>query len=33
VPRGPDRLQRGDRLIVFSTRGAADDVRTFFANG
>jgi trk system potassium uptake protein TrkA len=33
VPRGPDRLRQGDRLIVFSTRGAADDVRTFFGSG
>ena len=30
VPRGADRLLASDRLIVFSTRSAADDVRTFF---
>jgi trk system potassium uptake protein TrkA len=30
VPRGADRLEGGDRLIVFSTRAAADEVRTFF---
>lgn len=33
VPRGTDRLQPGDRLLVFSTRAAADDVRTFFSSG
>jgi trk system potassium uptake protein len=31
VPRGTDRLQAGDRLLVFSTRGAAEDVRAFYA--
>lgn len=30
VPRGADRLLASDRLIVFSTRSAADSVRTFF---
>jgi trk system potassium uptake protein len=30
VPRGTDRLQTGDRLLVFSTRTAADAVRAFF---
>ena len=30
VPRGADRLEGGDRLLVFSTRAAADEVRTFF---
>jgi trk system potassium uptake protein TrkA len=30
VPRGADRLLASDRLIVFSTRSAADEVRTFF---
>jgi trk system potassium uptake protein TrkA len=30
VPRGADRLLASDRLIVFSTRSAADQVRTFF---
>jgi trk system potassium uptake protein TrkA len=33
VPRGSDRLQAGDRLLVFSTREAADNVRTFFSSG
>lgn len=33
VPRGADTLQPGDRLLVFTTRGAADRVRTFFAAG
>jgi trk system potassium uptake protein TrkA len=31
VPRGTDALQPGDRLIVFSTRSAADRVRAFFS--
>jgi trk system potassium uptake protein TrkA len=31
VPRGTDRLQSGDRLLVFSTRRAAEDVRAFFS--
>ena len=31
VPRGGDRLQAGDRLLVFSTRAAADRVRDFFS--
>jgi trk system potassium uptake protein TrkA len=33
VPRGADRLERGDRLIVLSTRAAADAVRMFFTGG
>lgn len=33
VPRGTDRLQSGDRLLVFCTRGAADHIRTFFSPG
>jgi trk system potassium uptake protein TrkA len=32
VPRGIDHLQAGDRLLVFCTRAAADDVRTFFTS-
>ena len=32
VPRGTDRLQSGDRLLVFSTRQAADHVRAFFSH-
>ena len=31
VPRGTDTLRGGDRLLVFSTGQAADDVRTFFS--
>ncbi len=31
VPRGTDRFQAGDHLLVFSTRGAADEVRAFFS--
>ncbi len=31
VPRGPDLLQAGDRVLVFSTRAAADPVREFFS--
>jgi Trk K+ transport system NAD-binding subunit len=31
VPRGTDRLQSSDRLLVFSTRHAAEDVRAFFS--
>ena len=31
VPHGTDRLGSGDRLLVFCTRGAADQVRTFFS--
>ncbi|MGH2386339.1 MAG: Trk system potassium transporter TrkA, partial [Candidatus Limnocylindria bacterium] len=31
VPRGTDTVQAGDRLLVFSTRAAADRVRTFFS--
>jgi trk system potassium uptake protein TrkA len=33
VPRGEDRLGPNDRLIVFSTRNAAEAVRTFYAGG
>jgi len=33
VPRGTDLLEAGDRLLVFSTRAAADQVRTFFSGG
>ena len=33
VPRGTDTLQAGDRLLVFSTRAAAEQVRTFFSAG
>ncbi len=33
VPRGTDTLQAGDRLLVFSTRAAADHVRRFFGQG
>jgi trk system potassium uptake protein TrkA len=33
VPRGTDRLQAGDHLLIFSTRAAADHVRTFFSAG
>ena len=32
VPRGADRIQGGDRLIVFTTHEAADQVRNYFAN-
>jgi trk system potassium uptake protein len=32
VPRGTDHLQSGDRLLVFSTRRAAEDVRAFFSH-
>ena len=31
VPRGTDRLQADDRLLVFTTRAGADDVRLFFS--
>jgi len=31
VPRGDDKLLAGDRLLVFSTHSAADEVRTFFS--
>ena len=30
IPRGDDRIQPGDRLIVFSTREAADRVQAYF---
>ena len=30
VPRGADRVQPGDRLIVFTTHAEADRVRTYF---
>ena len=32
IPRGADRVQAGDRLIVFTTHEAADQVRNYFAN-
>ena len=32
IPRGADRIQAGDRLIVFTTHEAADRVRDYFAN-
>jgi trk system potassium uptake protein TrkA len=32
VPRGTDRVQPGDRLIVFTTHAAADRVRDYFTN-
>jgi trk system potassium uptake protein TrkA len=31
VPRGADRVQPGDRLIVFTTHAAADQVRDYFS--
>jgi trk system potassium uptake protein TrkA len=30
VPRGPDRIEPGDRLLVFTTFAAADQVRDYF---
>jgi trk system potassium uptake protein TrkA len=30
VPRGDDRIEPGDRILVFSTRAAADRVQAFF---
>jgi trk system potassium uptake protein TrkA len=32
VPRGNDRVEPGDRLIVFTTHAAADQVRDYFTN-
>jgi trk system potassium uptake protein TrkA len=32
VPRGMDRIEPGDRLIVFTTYDAADRVRDYFTN-
>ena len=32
VPRGNDRIQPGDRLIVFTTHAAAERVRTYFTD-
>jgi trk system potassium uptake protein TrkA len=32
VPRGEDRVEPGDRLIVFTTHAAADQVREYFTN-
>ena len=31
VPRGIDRIEPGDRILVFSTRGAADRVQAYFS--
>ena len=31
VPRGDDRVEPGDRIIVFSTRQAADRVQAYFS--
>jgi Trk K+ transport system NAD-binding subunit len=31
VPRGDDRIEPGDRILVFSTRDAADRVQTYFS--
>ncbi|HEX6163891.1 MAG TPA: Trk system potassium transporter TrkA [Vicinamibacterales bacterium] len=31
VPRGDDRVEPGDHIIVFSTRGAAERVQTYFS--
>jgi trk system potassium uptake protein TrkA len=33
VPHGTDPVRAGDRLLVFSTRAAADQVRSFFGAG
>jgi trk system potassium uptake protein TrkA len=33
VPRGTDRIEPGDRLIVFTTYAAADRVRDYFTGG
>jgi trk system potassium uptake protein TrkA len=33
VPRGTDRVEPGDRLIVFTTYAAADRVRDYFTGG
>jgi trk system potassium uptake protein TrkA len=33
VPRGADRIEPGDRLIVFTTYAAADRVRDYFTHG
>ena len=32
VPRGSDRVEAGDRLIIFTTHAAADRVRDYFTN-
>jgi trk system potassium uptake protein TrkA len=32
VPRGNDRIEPGDRLIVFTTHAAADRVRDYFTS-
>jgi trk system potassium uptake protein TrkA len=32
VPRGTDRIEPGDRLIIFTTHAAADQVRDYFTN-
>ena len=31
VPRGDDRIEPGDRILVFSTRDAADRVQAYFS--
>ena len=31
VPRGDDRIEPGDRILVFSTREAADRVQAYFS--
>jgi trk system potassium uptake protein TrkA len=33
VPRGEDRIEPRDRLIVFTTHAAADRVRDYFTHG
>jgi trk system potassium uptake protein TrkA len=30
IPRGDDRVEPGDHIIVFSTPGAADRVQSYF---
>jgi trk system potassium uptake protein len=32
VPRGNDRIEPGDRLLVFTTHAAADRVRNYFTH-
>ena len=31
VPRGDDRIEPGDRILVFSTRDAAERVQAYFS--